>query len=484
MPRKSKKSNLGDSVTRATAPYRGFVKVEREPLDHPMFRGHMDWIGAWLLIQAAANYETNQVNLTDVGRRAAWDFGWDNEKWRRFVKRLEKEGFIKIVETKNFGDKIGHRQIALVLDPNSARGDMGSSIGAPRAATRMRSADIDDQSPVQMRSDEGGDEGPSEGAEGVVYKEQIKNKNNSQAAAVVGSSDEDATAHFSQNDYGGGKGKIGKEFDIDTPVTKHQKQANTALTNEDYSAEAQKARRFFADLIRGNFVEWLEKKIRDGDYRPDLFEYWYNEYSPDELGEAWKLAQSERDHRSHRVFGERLTYIDLLNDKIPEWDKAELRVWVRRHKEAKEKARLSEPLHYSDERSTKASVEVVLESHKLPSVIDIFDPESFEALDYYKDLDKTKVSRYQSAMSLLEETLQLSIYYLINAAPNPEVGVSFFLQYIAKATKCFPKSEDALVSVLKTLEERNMVECLTFRDDGYVNYRATDVSGWKVPHTQ
>lgn len=148
MPRTPKKSSSVGSAATATAPYRGFVKVEREPLDHSMFRGHLDWICAWLLVQAAAGYRTEQVNLTDVGRRVERDFGWNNEKWRRFVKRLEKEGFVKTIEKRNLGDTLGYRHIALVLGAKRGQSDIGRDVGALEGALLVRSADVDGNNPA------------------------------------------------------------------------------------------------------------------------------------------------------------------------------------------------------------------------------------------------------------------------------------------------------------------------------------------------
>lgn len=130
----TRKTGLDDS---ASAPAWNFVKVYREPLEHPMFRGRMDWIGAWILVQAAADWQTNWVNLTDVGRKAGRDYGWDNDKWRRFVKRLEKESFIATIEKKNFGNNIGHVHIALIVDSTNGNDYSDSTAGESAGATRV-----------------------------------------------------------------------------------------------------------------------------------------------------------------------------------------------------------------------------------------------------------------------------------------------------------------------------------------------------------
>ena len=128
------------------------IKVYRAPLEHLMFRGRMDWIGAWLLIQTAADPQTNRVNLTDVGRKADRDFGWDNDRWRRFVRRLEKEGFIATVAKQNFGNKIGHVHIALIVYPAAEGSYGGSRTGDPSGAARVQHALTDSQSTTLVRS--------------------------------------------------------------------------------------------------------------------------------------------------------------------------------------------------------------------------------------------------------------------------------------------------------------------------------------------
>ncbi len=134
-----------------------FIKVYREPLEHLMFRGRMDWIGAWLLIQAAADPQTNRVNLTDVGRKADHDFGWDNDRWRRFVKRLEKEGFIATVDKQNFGSKIGHVHIAVIVYPAAGGSRRSNTTGALPSTTRVQNTIIGGQNATSARSRRIGD---------------------------------------------------------------------------------------------------------------------------------------------------------------------------------------------------------------------------------------------------------------------------------------------------------------------------------------
>lgn len=129
-----------------------FFKVYREPLGHPMFRGHLDWLGAWILIQSAADQQDGRVTLTDVGRTVCREFGWDNDRWRRLVRRLEKEGLITVVEKKNLGDKVGHVQIALV-HPRQA--DTTRVLAAPSPAAQVRTIISDKENPGPPRSDEG-----------------------------------------------------------------------------------------------------------------------------------------------------------------------------------------------------------------------------------------------------------------------------------------------------------------------------------------
>lgn len=137
----------------ASAPAWNFVKVYRESLEHPMFRGRMDWIGAWILVQAAADWQTNRVNLTDVGRKAGRDYGWDNDKWRRFVKRLEKESFIATIEKKNFGNNIGHIHIALIVEHTNGKNHNDSVTGESTGATRVPNALANEKKSESLQSE-------------------------------------------------------------------------------------------------------------------------------------------------------------------------------------------------------------------------------------------------------------------------------------------------------------------------------------------
>jgi hypothetical protein len=137
----------------------------------------MDWIGAWLLIQAAADRQTNRVNLTEVGRKADRDFGWDNDRWRRFVRRLEKEGFIATVDKQNFGNKIGHVHIALIASPATGGGYRGSSTGDLSSAVRVQNALTDDRRTTSARGrhpdDTGAEDGATVGAEGQASNKGV-----------------------------------------------------------------------------------------------------------------------------------------------------------------------------------------------------------------------------------------------------------------------------------------------------------------------
>lgn len=137
----------------------------------------MDWIGAWLLIQAAADPQTNRVNLTDVGRRADRDFGWDNDRWRRFVRRLEKEGFIGTVDKQNFGNKIGHIHIAVIVYPAAEESYGGSTTGDLSGAVRVQRTLMDDQIATSARSrrldDAEAEDGASVEAEGQASNKGV-----------------------------------------------------------------------------------------------------------------------------------------------------------------------------------------------------------------------------------------------------------------------------------------------------------------------
>lgn len=152
-----------------------FIKVYREPLEHLMFRGRMDWIGAWLLIQAAADRQTHRVNLTEVGRKADHDFGWDNDRWRRFVRRLEKEGFVVTVDKQNFGNKIGHVHIALLVWPVEEGSYGGGSTGEPSSAPRVQNTLLEGQSAQLERRGLWGDAGADAGAAVVAEGQELNN---------------------------------------------------------------------------------------------------------------------------------------------------------------------------------------------------------------------------------------------------------------------------------------------------------------------
>ncbi len=120
----------------------------------------------------------------------------------------------------------------------------------------------------------------------------LKNKVKKKEDAVVRGGEKDDDLRVSQHDdYSGGGQKIGKEVDLEVGLTESRSQSNTAPADEIYGENAQVARQFFAALVGGNFVDWLDRKIRDGDYRKDLFEYWCGKYQEQELEDAWKLAQ-------------------------------------------------------------------------------------------------------------------------------------------------------------------------------------------------
>ncbi len=144
-------SDMDSSIS---VPRWDFITVPLAHLQHPMFRGRMDWIGAWILVQAAADGQTNRVNLTDVGRQADRDYGWDNDKWRRFVKRLERESFIATIEKKNFGNNIGHVHIAMIVERTNGTSSSGSNIGELAGAALVPNAHANARSRDLMTSDD------------------------------------------------------------------------------------------------------------------------------------------------------------------------------------------------------------------------------------------------------------------------------------------------------------------------------------------
>lgn len=175
-----------DSDAKTAAEAWGFVKVYRKPLSHTMFTRHLEWIAAWVLIQAAADWHTQQVNLTDVGRTLRRDHNWDDSKWSRFIRRLEREGFIKTLSKKNFGDKIGYQHIAVVHDGPEAQHGEGAYAGSLQGATAARTGVQDGQNPLNEKSTQNCKECAMEG----VYKE-VKNKKKEEAVAAVAANGDD-----------------------------------------------------------------------------------------------------------------------------------------------------------------------------------------------------------------------------------------------------------------------------------------------------
>ena len=167
----------------------GFVKVYRKPLSHRMFFKHLEWLGAWLLIQVAADWQTHKVNLTDVGRVLRRDHNWDDGKWSRFTRRLEQEGFIRTLSKKNFGDKVGYQHIAVVYEGPLAPYDEGAVTGSLSGAVMTRTGVQDDSNFPSEKSVKGREEQ----AIGDVYKE-VKNIEKEEAVAAVA-----ANSHNSEN---------------------------------------------------------------------------------------------------------------------------------------------------------------------------------------------------------------------------------------------------------------------------------------------
>lgn len=121
-----------------------------------------------------------------------------------------------------------------------------------------------------------------------------------------------------------------------------------------------------------------------------------------------------------------------------------------------------------------------MESNKLPSEIDVFDAESLEALKAYVGFDEVKESRRKAAFAFLTEAGEQNIYYFINAAPNPEAGVEFSLEYFANS-RFFGQNEDALLRGLETFDAWNLIYSRINLDSGWVGCLPAEMSKWKVP---
>ena len=91
----------------------GFIKLHRQIKDH-WVASRPDWFQAWLFILMSANYETGQVNLTEVYRELSRHF--TSSMWRRFIERLAKDEMLSDVETQNLGLRQGFRQVATVTN--------------------------------------------------------------------------------------------------------------------------------------------------------------------------------------------------------------------------------------------------------------------------------------------------------------------------------------------------------------------------------
>ncbi len=135
-----------------------------------------------MLIQAAADRQNGRVNLTAVGRTVCRDFGWNNDRWRRFVRRLQKENFIAVVEKKNLGDKVGHIHIALVLFSTWSNQEL---VVAPFDAVRVHTGVPHEEMAMSTRSEEG-----SNAAAVVVAAEALVEQNEEEPVWLVIADDE------------------------------------------------------------------------------------------------------------------------------------------------------------------------------------------------------------------------------------------------------------------------------------------------------
>lgn len=89
----------------------GFVKLHRTLKDH-WLNERPEWFMAWVHILMATDYQSGEVNLTEVYRELGQAF--DNRKWRYLIEKLSKDGMLERIETVNHGDKAGYQTTARV----------------------------------------------------------------------------------------------------------------------------------------------------------------------------------------------------------------------------------------------------------------------------------------------------------------------------------------------------------------------------------
>ena len=86
----------------------GFVKTYRSVLDHPLFVGNLEYLGAWnwLIAKAAwkphtfrhrnSLFNLQRGQLPGARAHLAKEWGWSEKKVRTFLRALEKEGMVTL----------------------------------------------------------------------------------------------------------------------------------------------------------------------------------------------------------------------------------------------------------------------------------------------------------------------------------------------------------------------------------------------------
>lgn len=110
--------------SRVVKPQPNFFLLNRALLEHSWLTKNRSCQLAWIYIIGRASFETGQVNLTEVYRELGDLF--ESYQWRRFVKRLVKEGMLTAVSVANRGDRIGYEQVAYVANYGKYQGEKSS----------------------------------------------------------------------------------------------------------------------------------------------------------------------------------------------------------------------------------------------------------------------------------------------------------------------------------------------------------------------